>query len=309
MTLKGKDIISIFDLTPQDILNLFQGAERVRKTPREKLLEVARGKVMACLFFEPSTRTRMSFIYAMLRLGGGVADLGPLQATSVAKGETLADTVRMIDGYETDLIVLRHRLEGASKLAAEIAEAPVINGGDGSREHPTQALLDLYTMWRIFKRIDGLKVGILGDLRYGRTPSSLSFALSMFQGVKIYFIAPEILQVREELVKRIEGRVEYTKTDDLRAVLPELDVLYVTRIQKERFPDPEEYARVKGIYRVDRKLLTETGSQPIILHPLPRVDEISPDVDSFPNAKYFEQASNGVFVRAALIAEVLGLRF
>ncbi|MFQ5710779.1 MAG: aspartate carbamoyltransferase [Candidatus Geothermarchaeales archaeon] len=307
MTLKGRDIISVFDFTIDDFHRLFKKAEEMREMFQEGPSNLAKGKNLTTIFFEPSTRTRLSFTYAMLKLGGSVVDFGPVEASSVAKGETLADTIRMVDGYGTDVIVLRHGLEGASRLAAEAASAPVINAGDGSREHPTQALLDLYTMWRVFGRIDGLKVGILGDLKHGRTPSSLSYGLSMFNDVKIYFIAPELLQIREEVVEKIRSRVDYSLSEGLKEVIGDLDVLYVTRIQKERFTHEHEYLLVKGTYRVDERLLKETKAKPIIMHPLPRVDEISPEIDNFPNARYFEQASNGVFARAALISEVMGL--
>ncbi|NIM44653.1 MAG: aspartate carbamoyltransferase [Nitrososphaeria archaeon] len=307
MNLEGKDIVSVFDFSKKDFYRLFQKAEGLREKLRKRPLSTSEGKVLTTVFFEPSTRTRLSFSYAMLKLGGKVVDFGSVAATSVAKGESLTDTIRMIDGYGTDVIVLRHGLEGASRRAAEVAEAPVINAGDGSREHPTQALLDLYTVWKIFGKVDGLRVGIIGDLKYGRTPSSLSYALSMFDDVQIRFIAPEILQVREEVKKRIRSKVDFILYKDPREAIRDLDILYVTRIQRERFEHEHEYHRVKGIYKIDKKLLEEAEAKPIILHPLPRVDEISPEIDGLPNARYFEQASNGVFVRAALIGEILGL--
>lgn len=307
MSLKGRDVISTCDLSSQDFSRLFEEAEELRVLFEKGPLNVARSRIMATLFFEPSTRTRLSFTYAMAKLGGQVVDFGPKDTTSVVKGETLSDTIRIINGYDADLIVLRHGLEGASRLASEITRVPVVNAGDGSREHPTQALTDLYTIWKALGRIDGITVGILGDLKYGRTPTSLSYSLSMFKGVKIFFIAPDLLQIRGEVTEKIKGNVDFESTNDLRSVLGRLDVLYVTRIQKERFPDMEEYLKVKGTYRIDGQLLRESGASPLILHPLPRVDEISMDVDELPNAKYFEQAANGVIVRAALIAEIMGL--
>ena len=306
--LVGRDIISVFDFTRADFERLFSKAERLRAILDGKALDLLRGKVLATLFFEPSTRTRISFQMAMLRLGGQVIDLGGPEASSLAKGESLADTVRMFDGYGVDAMVIRHSMEGASKLAARIAKAPVVNGGDGTREHPTQALLDVYTLWRTFGKVDGLTVGIMGDLRYGRTPPSLAYALSMFNGVAIYFIAPPLLQVREEVLARIEGRVRYELVERLDEVIGELDALYVTRVQKERFPDPAEYEKAKRLYRVTVESLKRAKPSLAVLHPLPRVGELAYDVDATPHAKYFEQAANGVAVRAALLTEIMGVK-
>lgn len=305
--LAGRDIISVFDFTRADLERLFSKAERLRPVLAGETLDLLRGKVLATLFFEPSTRTRVSFQIAMMRLGGQLVDLAGPEASSIAKGESLADTVKMFDGYGVDAIVIRHPMEGASRLAAKIARAPVINGGDGTREHPTQALLDVYTLWRTFGKVDGLTVGIMGDLRYGRTPPSLAYALSMFDDVTIYFIAPSLLQVRDEVLARIEGRVHYHLVERLEEVLRELDALYVTRVQKERFPDPAEYEKAKRLYRVTAASLKEAKPTLAVLHPLPRVGELAYDVDSTPHAKYFEQAANGVVVRAALLAEIMGV--
>jgi aspartate carbamoyltransferase catalytic subunit len=243
----------------------------------------------------------------MEALGGRVVDLGLKERTSIAKGETMSDTIRMLDGYRCDCIVLRHSLEGAAKLAASVSETPIVNAGDGSREHPTQALLDLYTMWREFGRIDNLSVGIVGDLKYGRTPSSLLYALSLFENCRCYLAAPEPLQMRESVLSRVRDRVTCHLTDDLKRVIPKLDVLYVTRIQQERFPDPEEYDRVKDIFQVNAALLKDTSSEAIVMHPLPRTSELSKEVDELPNARYFLQASNGLYVRMALLSEIMGL--
>jgi aspartate carbamoyltransferase catalytic subunit len=263
--------------------------------------------VLATLFLEPSTRTRLSFTSAMLKLGGGVLDFGDPEHTSIKKGESLSDTIRIVAGY-SDVIALRHPWEGAARLAAEIAGRPVINAGDGANQHPTQTFLDLYTVQKERGGIDGLTVGFVGDLKYGRTVHSLATALGRFDVHQVY-IAPASLAVPPGLLGEL-GRagVDYEQTEDLRGVLPQLDVLYCTRIQQERFPDIIEYERVKGAYRIERALLEDCGVKDglRIMHPLPRVDELAPDVDQTPYAVYFEQAANGVPVRQALLAMVLG---
>ena len=308
MSLRGRDVVSALDFTREEVEGLFELAERLRREMEERgTLSYARGRVLATVFLEPSTRTRLSFTFAMVRLGGSVVDFGPEAASSRAKGESVEDTLRMVDGYGPDAIVLRQGVPGFAARAAEICEAPVINAGDGWNEHPTQALLDVYTMWRELGRVDGLTVGIVGDLRYGRTPSSLSYMLSHFDGVRIWYVAPDPLQIREEVVERIGDRVEVRRASRLEEVLEELDVLYVTRLQKERFPDPEEYERLKGSYRVDAEFLSRFERVPVIMHPLPRVWELDESVDSLPQAKYFEQARNGLYVRAALLKEILGV--
>ncbi len=304
----GRDLISALDLTRGSMEQLFDLADRLRREIGERgVLSYAQGKILATVFLEPSTRTRLSFQFAMVKLGGAVIDFGPEQAASIAKGESFEDTIRMIDGYHPDLIVVRHREPGSARKAAEIAHAPVINAGDGWNEHPTQALLDLYTIKRELGKIDGLTIGIMGDLKHGRTPSSLSYALSKYKNIKIHYIAPSQLQIREEVLRKIEGRVEWKKTERVEEVIEDLDVLYVTRLQKERFEKPEEYEKLRGSYRVTAEMLRKFGKIPLIMHPLPRVDELSPDVDSLPQAKYFIQAENGVYVRAALMKTMLGV--
>ncbi len=306
-SLKGQDILSALQFSREDFLRLFRLAERLRAEMEGKgVLSYAKGRIMATVFLEPSTRTKLSFTYAMIRLGGEVVDFD-VSRSSLAKGETDVDTLRIIDGYGPDVIVLRQSKPHFPEQVAPMIRAPIINAGDGTNEHPTQALLDLYTMWREFGRIDGLTVGIMGDLKYGRTPSSLSYALSRFKDVTIYYIAPKELQIREEVLKRIEGLVEYHLINNLSEVIERLDVLYVTRLQKERFKSVEEYERLKGSYRIDRSFLSRFKHVPVIMHPLPRVWELSTDVDELPQARYFEQARNGMYVRAALIKEVLGV--
>ncbi|GGP21298.1 aspartate carbamoyltransferase [Thermocladium modestius] len=285
-------------------MGLFQEAQEMEKHSKSSL-SVMNGKIMAIAFFEPSTRTRLSFETAMLRLGGRVIDMGSVEASSLAKGENLADTIRMLDSY-ADLIVMRHELEGAARFAAEIADAPVINAGDGAQNHPTQAMLDAYTMWREFGRIDGLSIGFMGDLRYARVINSLVQVLSLFD-VKLHLISPPSLRPRAELLDFMRGRgMRFEMHDQLEEAVEGLDVLYVVRIQKERFPDPMEYERVRGSFRLTMESLRGARDSLIILHPLPRVDEVDFAVDQTRHARYFKQAALGVPLRMALIKLVLG---
>lgn len=301
---QGRDVISILDFTREDLEYLFSQAAKMEPYVKAHL-DSLRGKVVACLFFEPSTRTRMSFQDAVLRLGGQVIGFDDPQISSIAKGETLADTMRMVDSY-ADLIVIRHRIEGAGRFAAEIAEVPVVNAGDGAQHHPTQAMLDLYTLMRNFRKIDGLNVGVMGDLKHGRASSSLIYGLSMFN-VEITLIAPPELRPRRELLDHLaKSKVRFTEVSDVAKVIPKLDVLYVTRIQKERFADAAEYGRLKGTYVVDSTLIRGCKSTFAIMHPLPKIDEISPEMDMSPHAIYFKEASNGVPVRMALLQSILG---
>ncbi len=310
MPLSGRSLVSILDLTSDDIKHVFQAAEKLRSLlNRGSKLSIAEGRVMATVFMEPSTRTRLSFQSAMLKLGGSILDFGEVERTSIVKGETLVDTIRIVDSYLVDLIVLRHPGEGASKLAAEIASVPVINAGDGSREHPTQTLLDLYTIWKELGRVSNLKIGVMGDLKYGRTPSSLCYGLSLFPGNKVYLISPPELRMRPEVLETVKGRLDWEEVRDLSQVIEELDVLYVTRIQKERFPDPYEYEKVKGSYVLKLSDLEKAKPELIVLHPLPRTEELPPQIDATKHAKYFKQAKNGLYIRAALIAEILDLRW
>ena len=259
--------------------------------------------LLALCFFEPSTRTKMSFDAAIKRLGGSATDMGSVESSSVTKGESLADTMRVVAGY-ADGIVLRHPSEGAARLAAEFVDVPVINGGDGAGQHPSQTLLDLYTI-RENAGLDDLRIGVMGDLKYGRTVHSLAGALTNFDA-RMHFISPESLalprNVRFDLHESGAVVKEHT---DLDAVLDELDVLYVTRIQRERFPDESEYRAVAGEYRIDADVLAEARDELTVMHPLPRVDEIAPDIDDTDHARYFEQAHNGVPVRMALLDSML----
>lgn len=294
------DVVSISDFSRSSIEFVLQQAALMEKTPREKKLGLLKGKVVASLFFEPSTRTRLSFETAAHNLGASVIGFADAATSSTKKGETLSDTIRMISGY-ADLIVMRHFIEGAAKRAAEISHCNVINAGDGSNQHPTQTLLDLYTIQKEFGKIDGLNICFLGDLKYGRTVHGLAYALAMFKKIKLYLVAPEVLKMPKAIVEEVGDRIEIVQGEKLEEFLPELDVLYSTRIQKERFLDLLEYERVKSVYVLDKKLLESTKESFRIMHPLPRIDEIHPELDSTKAALYFKQAANGIPVREALL--------
>lgn len=302
MGFAGRDIISIRDITREEIEHVLKTAEKLE---HKKNASTLNGKILVTLFFDPSTRTRLSFIAAMKRLGGQVIGFSDAKTSSAAKGETIADTVRIAEGYG-DVIVIRHPLEGSARLAAEYAKVPVINAGDGANQHPTQTLLDLYTIKKKLGKIDGLKIALVGDLKYGRTIHSLVQALEKYKGVTAYLVSPPELRMPQEMADAAKKRMDIREEDSLDKIIGGLDVLYVTRIQKERFPDPQEYETVKGTYRIEPGLLEKAKKSMMLLHPLPRVDEISPDVDALEQACYFEQAKNGVPVRMALLALVLG---
>jgi aspartate carbamoyltransferase catalytic subunit len=298
-----RDIISIKDFTREEIdyiLNIANAMEPLAKSGSD----ILKGKILATLFYEPSTRTRLSFESSMHRLGGATIGFAEAEIASVRKGENLADTVRTVENY-ADVIVLRHPLEGAARLAAEFAQIPLINAGSGAEEHPTQALLDLHTIKKELKTIDGLNITLVGDLRFGRTVHSLAYALSLYD-VRLHLVSPELLRMRREVLETIGERVKVNETNDLSGVLPKTDVLYVTRIQKERFPDPTEYSKVKDYYKIDLNTLKNAKKEMIVLHPLPRLEEISAEVDMTPHARYFQQVWNGVVTRMALLALILG---
>jgi aspartate carbamoyltransferase catalytic subunit len=300
---RGRDIISLKDFSREEIdyvLEMAKTMEPIAKTGSHLL----QGKILATLFFESSTRTRLSFESAMHRLGGATIGFAEAEISSVKKGETLADTVRVVEKY-ADVIVIRHPLEGAARLAAEFATVPIINGGSGAEEHPTQALLDLYTILKEKKRIDGLNVALVGDLRYGRTVHSLAYALSLYK-VNLLFVSPEMLRMRREVLETIKEKIKVSEKNKIEEVIKNVDVLYMTRIQKERFPDAAEYAKVKGSYRINSDSLQSARKDMILLHPLPRVDEIAPEVDNTAHAKYFDQVWNGIVMRSALLSLVLG---
>ena len=300
---EGRDIISIKDFSREEIdyiLKLAQAMEPIALKGSDML----KGKILATLFFEPSTRTRLSFESAMHKLGGSAIGFAEAEIASVKKGENLADTVRVVENY-ADVIALRHPLEGAARLAAEFAKVPIINGGSGAEEHPTQALLDLYTTMKEKSKIDGLKIALVGDLRYGRTVHSLAYALSLYD-IELYLVSPESLKMRREVLQTIKERISVTQKTSLEKIVPLVDVLYVTRIQKERFPDPAEYAKVRGFYKIDLQTLKKAKEDLIILHPLPRIDEVAAEVDKTSYARYFQQVWNGIVVRITLLALILG---
>ncbi|MBP3962337.1 aspartate carbamoyltransferase [Paenibacillus lignilyticus] len=281
---------------------LFESAKGMEQVAREGGNQQFPNKIMSTLFFEASTRTRFSFESAMHRLGGRVIGTeNASQFSSTIKGETLEDTIRIISGY-SDLIVMRHTDIGAAKRAAAVSSVPVINAGDGSGEHPTQALLDLYTIQKEFGRIDGLHIAMIGDLTYGRTVHSLSYLLANYKDVHLTFISPDNVRIPSYVKQYLDEKgVSYEETIDLAGIAKTADVFYQTRIQKERFPSPEEYSKAEGKYIIDRKLLDEMKASAMILHPLPRAGEIHPEVDSDPRAAYFRQAQNGLYIRMALV--------
>jgi len=303
----NRDVISILDFSREDLEILFNTADDMQRFARTKL-DLLRGKIVALAFFEPSTRTRLSFETAAKRLGADVIGFTSAEAISVAKGENLADTIRMLNSY-ADAIVIRHRYEGAAMYAAEIAEVPVINAGDGKQHHPTQAMLDLYTVRSLFGTVDGLTYAVVGDLRYGRAATSFIYGLTLFKPKKVYLVSPELLRARPEVLKVLSERgVVYEERRSVEEVIDEIDVMYVTRIQRERFPDPMEYERVRGSYRITLELLERAKPELKILHPLPKVDEIDHRVDNTRYAAYFYQASLGVPVRMALLSLIFGVR-
>ena len=300
-----RSLIDIQDFSVEELSELFATAADIVASP-EKYQDAARRKKLATLFYEPSTRTRLSFEAAMLELGGSVIGFSDADSSSAKKGESVADTARVISAY-ADIIAMRHPLEGAALVAAHNACVPVINAGDGGHAHPTQTLTDLFTILREHGRIDGLTVGFCGDLKYGRTVHSLIAALSRYTGVKIVLISPTELTlpgyVRGGILE--ECRIPYTETTDLEAAIPALDVLYMTRIQRERFSDLDEYERLKDSYILTPEKLVSAKPTLSILHPLPRVNEISVKVDEDPRACYFKQVANGKYVRMALILKLL----
>ena len=306
--LRGMDILHGNQFSKKDIDAIVKVASAFEKDLKTKgSLSLLKGKLLASLFYEPSTRTRLSFDAAMQRLGGGVISMGSVESSSVAKGETLADTARTVAQY-ADVIVLRHPKIGSAKEAADAVDIPVLNAGDGAGQHPTQALLDLYTIRKELGTLKDLTVSLVGDLKNGRTVHALTEVLSHF-GVRFYFVSPGLLRMPEEVTLRLKEKgLEVIETEDLPLAASKSDVVYMTRIQKERFADLSEYEKVKGSYIINREFVDGLKKKITILHPLPRVDEIHPSVDSYEGAAYFRQMRNGVFIRMALLAMVLGKR-
>lgn len=300
-----KDIISMNDMSKEEILNILKIAEKIEDISEEEKLKFLHGKIISTLFFEPSTRTKMSFESAALRLGAEILHFPPLELTSLKKGESFTDTIKMVESY-SDVIVVRHPYDGAARLAANTSKKPVLNAGDGSNQHPSQTLLDLYTILKEKGTLNNISIAFVGDLKYGRTVHSLVKALTHFNP-KIYFISPEILQMPQYLLDDLDkNNVKYEILKDFRDCLNKLDVFYMTRIQRERFPDIEDYEKVKGVYVINKEnIVGKCKEDMIILHPLPRVDEIATDLDDTKYALYFKQAKNGIPVRQAMIMTVL----
>ena len=300
-----KDIISMNDMSKEEILEILEIAEKIENSSEEEKLNFLKGKIIATLFFEPSTRTKMSFESAAFRLGAQVLQLPPLEQSSVKKGESFSDTIRMVESY-SDVIVVRHPNDGAARLASTTSKKPVINAGDGSNQHPSQTLLDLYTIKEEKGTLSNLSIAFVGDLKYGRTVHSLVKALTHFNPT-IYFVSPKILQMPKYLIDDLDkNNIKYEILEDFRDCLDKIDVFYMTRIQKERFPDIEDYQKVKGVYVINKEnILGKCKEDMIILHPLPRVDEISTDLDETKHALYFKQAKNGIPVRQAMMMKVL----
>jgi len=303
--MKNKSLVSINDYSKEDILNILDLAEGFEKDPRQKILS---NHVIASLFFEPSTRTRLSFESAINQLGGRVIGFSDASSSSVKKGESLRDTIQTVSLY-SDLIVMRHPLEGSARFASEVSDTPIINAGDGANQHPTQCLLDLYSIRKTQGSLDNLNIAFVGDLKYGRTVHSLVIALTMFKNVTFHLVSPEELKLPRSIKNFIlDAGLTYNQYDDIAQIIDDVDVLYMTRIQQERFADSVEYERVKNSYILDNAMLDNSKDNLRILHPLPRVNEISEDVDSNKKAYYFQQAENGVYVRQALLASILGLK-
>ena len=303
----GKDIISVRQFKREDLEYVFGVAHEMRgMVERIGTFDLLKGKILANLFYEPSTRTSSSFTAAMERLGGSVIPINEVKYSSVTKGESLTDTVRTLECY-ADVIVLRHPETGSAAIAAKAARKPVINAGDGTGEHPTQALLDTFTIMEELGRLDKLTVTMLGDLKYGRTVHSLARLLSQFSNVKLNYVSPDILRMPREVMDEVSQKgVPQAEFNSLDTVLPETDVLYVTRVQKERFEDPADYEKVKSAYVIDPDIMKAAKQEMAVMHPLPRVGEISVDFDDDPRAAYFRQMEYGLYVRMALLAMVLG---
>lgn len=298
---KNQHILSARDFTREEIDFILEIGKKMINNKYSKLLD---NKIMAALFFEPSTRTRLSFESAMLRLGGKVIGFQSRDVSSVKKGESIADTIRTVENY-SDVIVMRHSLEGVARMAAKFSSIPIINGGSGSAEHPTQALLDLFTIKEECGTIDGLNIGLCGDLKYGRTVHSLAYLFSNYN-INLYFISPASLRMRFRIIDWLrDKKMKFKETEKFKEILPILDILYMTRIQEERFLEPEEFEKVKDVYVLSKKDLDNTKDSFRLMHPLPRLGEISPDIDKSPKAIYFKQMKYGLYLRMALLALVL----
>jgi aspartate carbamoyltransferase catalytic subunit len=301
--MKKKSLVSIDDYTKDEQLRILDLAEGFEARPVQNILE---GYVVATLFFEPSTRTRLSFESAASRLGAQVIGFSEAGSSSVSKGESLNDTILTVSNY-ADIIVMRHPREGSARYASEVSPVPIINAGDGANQHPTQTLLDMYSIRKTQGRLDNIQIAFVGDLKYGRTVHSLTFALCNFNAT-FHLVSPEELKLPSYVKRKIkDNKLDYYQYTDMHEVIPKVDILYMTRIQKERFSDPIEYERVKNAYILRNDMLSAARENMRVLHPLPRVNEIETDVDDNPMAYYFQQAQNGVYVRQALLASILGV--
>lgn len=298
-----KDLVSIADYSKDQLLEILDLAEKFEANPNRKILD---GKIVATLFFEPSTRTRLSFETAVNRLGGRVIGFSDAATTSSSKGESLHDTIRMVSNY-ADVIVMRHPLDGAARYASEITNVPIVNAGDGANQHPSQTLLDMYSIKKTQGKLEGLNIALVGDLKYGRTVHSLLMAMHYF-APKFFFVSPEELRMPREYRDFCKAKgIDFEEFSSLSQAINQADILYMTRVQRERFQDLMEYERVKNVYTLKNKMLNDTRENLRILHPLPRVGEISPDVDENEKAYYFQQAQNGLYVRQAILCKVLGI--
>jgi len=297
----GKSLVSIIDYTKDEYLKILDLAAKFEQQPKQKILE---GYVVATLFFEPSTRTRLSFESAVNQLGGKIIGFSDIGTTSVTKGETLNDTIKIVCNY-CDLIVMRHPLEGSARYASEVSSVPVVNAGDGANQHPTQTLLDMYSIQKTQGRLDDVNIFMVGDLKYGRTVHSLLMAMSQFR-TTFHFISPDELKMPDEYKQHLDALgLKYYEHKDFTDIIAEADILYMTRVQKERFSDPIEYERVKNVYILKNEMLENTKDNLKVLHPFPRVNEIKEDVDDNMKAYYFTQARNGVYTRQAIISSIL----
>ncbi len=304
INIKGRSLVSITDYSKEEIIHILDLAEGFEKDQRQQILD---RHVIASIFFEPSTRTRLSFESAVQYLGGSIIGFASADTSSVKKGESLKDTILTISNY-SDLIVMRNPMDGSARYASEVSPVPIINAGDGANQHPTQCLLDLYSIRKTQGSLDNIHIAMIGDLKYGRTVHSLVQALSLF-GATFHFVSPESLKMPSAVKTWIKNaNLEYYQYTDIMDIMPMADILYMTRIQGERFPDPLEYEKVKNSYLLENSMLDNSKDNMRVLHPLPRVNEINEDIDDNPKAYYFQQAKNGVYVRQALIAAILGLK-
>lgn len=305
--LKAKHLLDPMDFSVEELEEIFQLANQIISNPQD-FSHICDGKILATLFYEPSTRTRLSFEAAMLRLGGSVIGFSEANSSSASKGESIADTIRVIDCY-ADLAVMRHSKEGAPKIAAQYSSIPIINAGDGGHQHPTQTLTDLLTIQNIKGRLSNLTIGVCGDLKFGRTVHSLIKAMSRYSNVKFVLISPDELKVPNYIISEIleKENIEYIETNTMDEVIGDLDILYMTRVQRERFFNEEDYIRLKDSYILDSDKMKLASENMIVMHPLPRVNEIAYEVDNDPRAYYFKQAKFGMYVRMALMIKLLGL--